>query len=73
MWAPCLQVWLYLVVCSLPRQDNYERLCEREVDHIALESALRVFREQQDFEDEDSSDVESFVSATDVRTEISVK
>ncbi|XP_005104976.2 mitoguardin-like [Aplysia californica] len=48
-------------------QDNYERLCERDADHIALESALSVFRENQDksFED-DSSDQESFVSATDM-------
>ena len=48
-------------------QDNYERLCEREVDHIALESALAVFREQQQVpDDDDSSDQESFVSATDM-------
>lgn len=49
-------------------QDNYERLCERQVEHIALESALAVFAERDKDRsfDEDSSDQESFVSATDV-------
>lgn len=50
-------------------QENYERLCERQVESIAIESALAVFTERdlkdRSFDD-DSSDQESFVSATDV-------
>lgn len=49
-------------------QDNYERLCERQVENIALESALSVLKDadKETSFDEDSSDIESFVSATDV-------
>ncbi|XP_059142729.1 mitoguardin-like [Physella acuta] len=49
-------------------QDNYERLCERQVESIALESALAVLteRDRDRSFDEDSSDQESFVSATDM-------
>ncbi|CAG5116613.1 unnamed protein product, partial [Candidula unifasciata] len=49
-------------------QDNYERMCERQVEHIALESALAVFADMDKDRsfDEDSSDQESFVSATDM-------
>ena len=51
-------------------QDRYERLCERDVEHIALESALSVFadregRADKSFDD-DSSDQESYVSCSDV-------
>uniref|UniRef100_A0A2C9KM54 Uncharacterized protein n=1 Tax=Biomphalaria glabrata TaxID=6526 RepID=A0A2C9KM54_BIOGL len=50
-------------------QENYERLCERQVESIAIESALAVFTERdlkdRSFDD-DSSDQESFVSATDM-------
>lgn len=53
-------------------QDNYERLCERHADHVALGTALSAFagmegelQRRWSFE-EDSSDQESFVSATDM-------
>lgn len=53
-------------------QDNYERLCERHADHVALGTALSAFADvDTELEklrnlEEDSSDQESFVSATDV-------
>ncbi|CAL1538610.1 unnamed protein product [Lymnaea stagnalis] len=49
-------------------QENYERLCDRQVESIALESALAVFaeRDRERSFDDDSSDQESFVSATDM-------
>ena len=52
-------------------QDNYERLCERHADHVALGTALSAFAGLEDellrpLGDEDSSDQDSFVSATDV-------
>ena len=53
-------------------QDNYERLCERHADHVALGTALSAFTgieeelARQWTYDEDSSDQDSFVSATDV-------
>ncbi|GFS21519.1 mitoguardin 2 [Elysia marginata] len=51
-------------------QDRYERLCERDVEHIALESALSVFADREgrgdkSFDD-DSSDQESYVSCSDM-------
>ncbi|RUS82436.1 hypothetical protein EGW08_009782, partial [Elysia chlorotica] len=50
-------------------QDRYERLWERDVEHIALESALSVFADREgrgdkSFDD-DSSDQESYVSCSD--------
>ncbi|GFN77604.1 mitoguardin [Plakobranchus ocellatus] len=51
-------------------QDNYERLCERDVENIALESALSVFADRENRADksfdDDSSDQESFVSCSDM-------
>nr|KAG5689597.1 hypothetical protein BaRGS_032355 [Batillaria attramentaria] len=53
-------------------QDNYERLCERHADHVALGSALSAFAglegelQRRWSMEEDSSDQDSFVSATDM-------
>jgi hypothetical protein len=53
-------------------QDNYERLCERHADQVALGTALSAVARLEDQlarpwqDSEDSSDQDSFVSATDV-------
>lgn len=52
-------------------QDNYERLCERHADHVALGTALSAFANLEEelgrqWVDDDSSDKDSFVSATDM-------
>ncbi|KAK7094477.1 mitoguardin-like [Littorina saxatilis] len=53
-------------------QDNYERLCERHADHVALGTALSVFAGVEDeldrrwSLDDESSDQDSFCSATDM-------
>lgn len=51
-------------------QDRYERSCERDVEHIALESALSVFADRENRGDrsfdDDSSDQESYVSCSDM-------
>lgn len=62
----------HLLDVAYRMQDNYERLCERHADHVALGTALSAFAGMGDELDghwnfdEDSSDQESFVSATDM-------
>ncbi|KAL8578961.1 hypothetical protein ACOMHN_001923 [Nucella lapillus] len=62
----------HLLDVAYRMQDNYERLCERHADHVALGTALSAFAGMGDeldarrSLDEDSSDQESFVSATDM-------
>ena len=62
----------HLLDVAYRMQDNYERLCERHADHVALGTALSAFTGIEDElvrqwgYDDDSSDQDSFVSATDV-------
>ena len=65
----------HLLELAYHMQDSYERQCEREAEHMVFDTAIAAFTETEQVMKSasrtmsigSSSDLDSFVSATDVR------